>query len=135
MLSWYAAAIFGAAGGLVLEAVFTWRRLYAWQHARHATADMKERPRLSQFIDPAPDLSVALTRAALGAIAGLLLRSEVTGIYAALTVGASAPALLASLGRATTITEASPHGEQFDGPPPIGPGLARVPAADPETAE
>lgn len=135
MLSWYAAAVFGAAGGLVLEAVFTWRRLHAWQHARHCAAGTTERPRLSQFIDPAPDLSVALTRAALGAIAGLALRSEVTGIYAALTVGASAPALLASLGRATTITEAGSHGEPLDGAPPRGPALARVPDARQETAE
>jgi hypothetical protein len=137
MLSWYAAAVYGAAGGLVVEAVFTWRRLHAWQHARHAAAGTTERPCLSQFIDPAPDLTVALTRAALGAIAGLLLRSEVTGVYAALTVGASAPALLAGLGKATTIAEAtsaSSDGEPLDGTP-RGPALARVPGAHPETAE
>lgn len=135
MLSWYAAAVFGAVGGLVVEAVFTWRRLSAWQHARHAAVGAKERPRLREFIDPAADLSVALTRAALGAIAGLLLRSEVTGIYAALTVGASAPALLASLGRATSITGAGSPGEPLDGAPPRGPELARVPDAHPDAAE
>ena len=65
----------------------------------------KPRPDIKNYIDPAPDVVVALTRATLGCAAGLLLRSQVTGIYAALTVGASAPALLASLGKTATITE------------------------------
>ncbi len=103
MLSWSVAVGCGALGGLIVEAAFTWRRLYAWQQARHAAAvDGKPRPTIGDFVDPAADVAVAFSRAALGAAAGGLLHAEVTGIYAAVTVGASAPALLASLGKAAT---------------------------------
>jgi len=106
MLSWSAALGYGAAGGLIMEAVAMWRQLQAWQLARHhAISQGKPRPGIKNYIDPAPDIVVALTRTALGCAAGWLLRTEVTGIYAALTVGASAPALLASLGKVTTIAE------------------------------
>jgi hypothetical protein len=89
-----------------MEAVVMWQRLQAWQQARHrAISDGKPRPAFKEFIDLPPDIAVAITRAVLGCAAGWLLRTEVTGIYAALTVGASAPALLASLGRATTMAE------------------------------
>jgi hypothetical protein len=50
-------------------------------------------------------------------VAGWLLHDEITGMYAALAVGASAPALLASIGRATTPAEII--GRLPDGPPPL----------------
>jgi hypothetical protein len=104
MLSLPAAAGFGALGGLVTEALFFWQQLRAWQQARHQAAPRKKpRPAFASFIDPLPDALVAITRAVLGCAAGLLLRPEVSGTYAALVVGASAPALLASLGKATTL--------------------------------
>jgi hypothetical protein len=103
MLSLFAAVGYGAAGGLIVEVVDRYRRLQAWQRARHAAmADGKQLPAFTRFIDPTSDLAVALTRALLGGVAGLLLHSEVAGTYAALTVGASAPALLTALGRAVT---------------------------------
>lgn len=106
MLSWSAALSYGAAGGLIMEVVVMWRQLQAWQHARHqAMSKGNPRPGIKDYIDPAPDMVVALTRTVLGCAAGCLLRTEVTGMYAALAVGASAPALLASLGKATTIAE------------------------------
>jgi hypothetical protein len=106
MLSWSAALGYGAAGGLIMEVVVMWRQLQAWQQARHrAMSQGKPRPDIKNYIDPAPDLVVALTRTILGCAAGLLLHTQVTGIYAALTVGASAPALLASLGKATAMAE------------------------------
>lgn len=87
-----------------------WGRLRAWQQARHAARSHNSRkrslPAFRQFIDPAPDLAVAFTRALLGCAAGWLLHDEITGMYAALAVGASAPALLAGLGKATTPAEA-----------------------------
>jgi hypothetical protein len=94
MLSWSAAVVYGAAGGLVVELVTMWRQLLRWQQARHeAMSRGKPRPGIKNYVDPGPDALVALTRAALGCVAGLCLRTEVTGIYAALTVGASAPAV------------------------------------------
>lgn len=77
--------------------------LEAWRQARHtAITRRKRRPAITMFIDPAADLAVALTRAGLGAVAGLLLHDQLTGVYAAVTVGASAPAVLATLGKAVT---------------------------------
>ena len=82
------------------------RLLQAWQQARRqAASKRKPLPTFASFVDPFPDALVAISRAALGCVAGLVLRSEVTGFYAALIAGASAPALLASLGRATTPAE------------------------------
>jgi hypothetical protein len=106
MLVWSAAMGYGAAGGLITEAVVMWGRLCDWQRARHASmAGGKPLPAITRFIDPGPDLAVAFTRAVLGCAAGWLLHGQVTGMYAAITVGASAPALLASLGRAATSAE------------------------------
>jgi hypothetical protein len=120
------AIYYGAAGGLITEAVDVWQRLRSWRQARHAALiGKKPLPGLvPRFIDPAPDLSVALTRAGLGCVAGWLLHTEITGMYAALAVGASAPALLAGLGKATTPAEAM--GGRPDSPPP-----ARSPACAP----
>ena len=80
-------------------------------------------PAITRFIDPGPDLTVAFTRAVLGAVAGWLLRGQITGIYAALTVGASAPAVLATLGKATTPAGALGRGH--------GANVARVPEREP----
>jgi hypothetical protein len=110
MSSWVTAVSYGAAGGLITEAVDMWGRLRAWQQARHAARSRNLRrrppPSLARFVDPVPDLAVAFTRALLGCAAGWLLHDEITGMYAALAVGASAPALLAGLGKATTPAEA-----------------------------
>ena len=104
MLPGLSAAGYGAAGGLIIEAVAMWQQLYAWQQARHQWISGKgPRPEITEFIDFGPDLAVGVTRALLGGAAGWLLRTEVTGAYAALAVGASAPALLASLRKAAPL--------------------------------
>jgi hypothetical protein len=133
MLSLSAAAGYGATGGLVTEALFAWRRLRDWQDARHqAVSEKKPRPAFASFVDPLPDSLVAATRAFLGCIAGLLLRPEVSGIYAALIVGASAPSLLASLGKATTLTGVFRAGEASESAVPANPALASTGDAPPE---
>ena len=106
MLSASVAAGYGALGGLITEGLWVWRELRAWQLARHRAArEKKPRPAFGGFVDPIPDVAVAVTRAALGCLAGALLHSEVSGIYAALIVGASAPSLLANFGRASTMAD------------------------------
>jgi hypothetical protein len=103
MLSWYVAVGYGALGGLIVEAVVLLSCLRAWQDARHLALPSKgTRPALGEFIDPCPDLAVAGARALLGCVVGLLLHGELTGVYAAVAVGASAPGLLAQFGRAAT---------------------------------
>jgi hypothetical protein len=123
MLSLSAAAGFGALGGLVMELLSVWQRLQAWQQARRLAAPKrKPLPAFASFIDPFPDALVVVTRAALGCVAGLVLRSEITGLYAALIAGASAPALLASLGKATTPVEALRAGAAGTGDAQSGAG-------------
>jgi hypothetical protein len=105
MLSLAAAIGYGGVGGSVTEAVILYGRLGAWQQACHAAiAKGAAKPLFTSFIDPKPDAAVAVTRVVLGCLAGWLLHGQVGGMYAALTVGASAPALLASLGKATSLS-------------------------------
>jgi hypothetical protein len=119
MLTWVEAAACGAGGGLIVEAVVTFGRLHAWQQARHAArATADQLPRLGNFVDPLADSLAALFRVVLGGVAAWLLHYEVTGVYAAVTVGASAPALLAQVGMATAAADArhaGPTGEKPSG--------------------
>ena len=133
MLSLATAIGYGAIGGSATEAVDMWRRLHAWQQARHsAITEGAKAPALAKFIDLGPDLAVALTRVVLGCLAGWLLRSQIEGTYAALVVGASAPALLASLSRANAAsTEAFPHKRAYH---EHGQVLAEVPEPKREAA-
>lgn len=104
MLPWADALGYGAAGGLVIEVVVTWGRLHSWQQARYAATEAdKPRPPVTKFIELTPGIAVGITRAFLGCAAAALLRAELSGVYAALTVGASAPAVLASLGRVVSV--------------------------------
>jgi hypothetical protein len=89
----------GAIGGAVAEAVHGCGNLFAWQKARH-TALLRNRqpPALTKYIDPLSDVLVAVTRLLMGAGAGWVFHDQVTGVTAAIAVGASAPALLAQVG-------------------------------------
>ncbi|CAM5548301.1 hypothetical protein BOQ63_005830 (plasmid) [Streptomyces viridifaciens] len=125
MLGWWEAAACGAGGGLIAEAVVTYGRLKTWQQARHAArATAAPLPRLVVFVDPLADSIAALLRVLLGGAAGWLLHVQITGVYA---VGASAPALLAQVGRAATPTEAlrGPDSGEADTPPPNDTEAAR----------
>jgi hypothetical protein len=116
MLSLSAAIGYGTVGGLITEAIVMLRWLEAWRQARHAAlTSRRKRPAVTRYIDPVADLAVAVSRAGLGAVAGWLLHGELTGVYAAVMVGASAPAVLATLGKATTPADAFAGG-QADGP-------------------
>jgi hypothetical protein len=121
MLTWAEAALCGAGGGLIVEAVVTFGRLHAWQQARHvARATAKPLPPIGTFIDPPADSLAALFRVVLGGAAGWLLHGELAGVFAAVAVGASAPAVLAQVARSTTATEALRAGPVAD-PSPGGP--------------
>ncbi|MGW6239784.1 hypothetical protein ACWGBX_30355 [Streptomyces sp. NPDC055037] len=142
MLTWIEAAACGAGGGLIAEAVVTLGRLREWQQARHtARANAEALPDVGRFVDPLADSLAALLRVALGGAAGWLLHTEVTGMYAAVMVGASAPALLAQVGRAATPAEAlgdrsggdEPRGAASEPGPAGSPGLSAV-AGDGEAA-
>ncbi|MGP3757432.1 hypothetical protein B046DRAFT_06112 [Streptomyces sp. LamerLS-316] len=107
MLSGAEGALYGAGGGLVVEAVVTFGRLHAWQQARHVSRVAGDvLPKLGAYIDPPADSLAALFRVVLGCAAGWLLHGELGGMLAAVAVGASAPAVLAQMGSATTVAEA-----------------------------
>ncbi|WP_406126912.1 hypothetical protein [Streptomyces sp. NBC_00989] len=107
-MEWTLCATYGALGGLVVEAVAFHRRIAVWQEARHQARakSRKKLPGLGKFIDAPADITVAITRLALGAGGGAAFHSQVTGALAALAVGASAPALISQLGDARNIQEA-----------------------------
>ncbi|MFC1437982.1 hypothetical protein ABUW04_06895 [Streptacidiphilus sp. N1-10] len=135
MLTWADAMACGAGGGLIAEVIVTFGRLRAWQQARHAARAVSgPLPLIGAFIDPAADSLAALFRVVLGGAAGWLLHAEVTGVYAAVTVGASAPALLAQMGRATTAAEALRGGPEID-EPGLHPSQTGLPGAPPVHGE
>ncbi|MEU6075477.1 hypothetical protein [Micromonospora sp. NPDC047074] len=112
MLTWFEAAACGAVGGLVTEAIVTFGRLRAWQQARHAARVAgSPLPGITTYVDPPADALAAAFRTALGVAAGWLLHDQITGLYAAVLVGASAPALLAQVGRANTAEVVQAGGE------------------------
>ncbi|MEV0618713.1 hypothetical protein AB0I81_35705 [Nonomuraea sp. NPDC050404] len=120
-----AAAGLGAVGGAIIEILYVWSSLTAWQQARRKVRQKKrgKMPRLSEYLDPVADSLVAVTRLALGAAACLLFKDQITGSMAAIAVGASAPALLRQVG-----TLRSLRGMPAAEPPAAGP------ARDPQEA-
>lgn len=104
-MDWPTAVAYGAMGGAIVEAVVFYGRISTWQAMRHRVlAKGKGRlPPLRRYIDLPSDLLAAVTRLLLGAGAGWLFHSQITGVYAAVAVGASAPALLRQLGAAKSV--------------------------------
>jgi hypothetical protein len=119
----------GALGGLLVEIVVFYRRITAWQAARHRSLSKKKTrdqlPPLGKYIDVPSDALAALTRLSLGASAGWIFSPQLTGASAAVAVGASAPALLRQLGSVKSI-QAAISGSHST-------GLALEPAQDSTT--
>ncbi|WP_330309863.1 MULTISPECIES: hypothetical protein [unclassified Streptomyces] len=109
-MQWTTSITCGALGGLVVEIVVFYGRIATWQAARHrALSKDKTRdqlPPLGKYIDAPSDALAAFTRLSLGAGAGWIFSPQLTGVFAAVAVGASAPALLRQLGSAKTIQAA-----------------------------
>jgi hypothetical protein len=90
----------GVAGGAIVQLIALWGSMITWQKARHDLLmdGLRPLPALTRYIDPLADTLVALTRLCMGALAGLMFHDQITGITAAIAVGASGPALLAQFG-------------------------------------
>jgi len=102
-VDWLLAMAYGAIGGAVVEAVVSSDRVLACNAARHQALGHQPAtpvPALTSYVDPLSDVAAGLTRILLGAVAGLLFHSQVTGAYAAIAVGCSAPTVLRQLGSA-----------------------------------
>lgn len=102
-MDWLLAMTYGAIGGAVVEAVVSSDRVLAWNAARHqalAHTPATPVPTLTAYLDPLSDVAAGVTRIMLGAVAGWLFHSQVTGAYAAIAVGCAAPTVLRQLGSA-----------------------------------
>lgn len=102
-MDWLLAMTYGAIGGAVVEAVVSSDRILAWNAARHQALAHRPAtavPAVTAYLDPLSDVAAGLTRILLGAVAGALFHSQVTGAYAAIAVGCSAPTVLRQLGSA-----------------------------------
>ncbi|MEU6547026.1 hypothetical protein [Streptomyces sp. NPDC046859] len=76
------------------------------------------RPRLTQYFDPAVDLAAAGVHSVMGAGMAVLFGAtgQISGPYAAIVVGASAPVLLTQLARIQSVSEALGGGQAGAGP-------------------
>ncbi|MEV8315020.1 hypothetical protein AB0Q95_12660 [Streptomyces sp. NPDC059900] len=107
--------LLGAAGGLLRGALDVYTRFVSWQADRRAHRQMAasgaahgEAPQFQVYFDPAVDTAAAVVHSVMGAGAAVLFGTtgQISGAYAALVVGLSAPMLLTQLGRIQTVNEA-----------------------------
>ncbi|MBG0852549.1 hypothetical protein I2W78_12045 [Streptomyces spinoverrucosus] len=94
-------------------------------------------PRFLDYFDPAVDLTAAVVHSAMGAAVAVLfgVTGQISGPYAAIVVGISAPVILTQLARIQSVSEAVGQGagaaESATQPvPPVSP-VPAVPAVSP----
>lgn len=139
-MDWLVAMSYGALGGAVVEVVVSSDRVLAWNAARHEALTQPRlaapgtRPALSAYLDPLSDVAAGVTRILLGAVAGLLFHSQVTGAYAAIAVGCSAPTVLRQLGSARLTEAFELHaGPALELPTPTSPTTPTALWPEPQT--
>lgn len=107
--------LLGAAGGLLRGALDLYTRFVSWQADRRThrqsaaeTTTQGAAPQFKAYFDPAVDTAAAIVHSVMGAGAAVLFGTtgQISGGYAALVVGVSAPMLLTQLGRIQTVNEA-----------------------------
>ncbi|MGW5849646.1 hypothetical protein ACWFQ8_17105 [Streptomyces sp. NPDC055254] len=106
--------LLGAAGGLLRGVLDLYTRFVAWQGDRHTHRQLTaegvvqgEPPGFGTYFDPAVDIVAAALHGVMGAGAAVLFGTtgQISGEYAALVVGMSAPILLTQLSRIQTVNE------------------------------
>ncbi|MFF7954071.1 hypothetical protein [Streptomyces griseorubiginosus] len=124
--------LLGAAGGALRGLLDAYTRFLDWQSARRdhrqlPVGQVSEPPRFQDYFDPVADPVAAVVHSAMGAGAAVLLGTtgQVSGAYAAVVVGISAPVILTQLGRAQSVGEAVTGAPQ----PGLEPGEAPSDAA------
>ncbi|MFF1439262.1 hypothetical protein [Streptomyces sp. NPDC058295] len=113
--------LLGAAGGVLRGLLDVYARFLDWQSDRRAHRQLSsgqenEPPRFQQYFDPVGDPVAAVVHSGLGAAAAVLFGTtgQISGAYAAIVVGISAPVILTQLGRVQSVSDALTAG----GPPP-----------------
>ncbi|MGA5766548.1 hypothetical protein ACPC36_03535 [Streptomyces pseudogriseolus] len=106
--------VLGAAGGLLRGALDAYTRFVSWQADRRMHRQLAamgtvvgEPPRLQVYFDPAVDIVAAIVHSLMGAGAAVLFGTtgQISGQYAAVVVGMSAPMLLTQLGRIQSVND------------------------------
>ncbi|MGV9247367.1 hypothetical protein [Streptomyces sp. NPDC003710] len=101
-MSWWQFGLFGAGGGLSVELLAVFRGCMQWQAARRTASGRRRArpPALWHYLDTAAHVCLAVLRAGMGAAAALMFAAtgQISGAYAAVALGVSAPAVLATLG-------------------------------------
>ncbi|MFD3542447.1 hypothetical protein ACFWUQ_23565 [Streptomyces sp. NPDC058662] len=136
--------LLGAAGGLLRGALDLYNRFVSWQadHLLHRQSTAEETaaqglpPRFGAYFDPAVDTVAAVLHSAMGAGAAVLFGTtgQISGEYAALVVGMSAPILLTQLSRIQSVNELLTADQQPAGRTAAAPEAAPEPAAAPAPA-
>ncbi|WP_369234740.1 hypothetical protein AB5J56_23480 [Streptomyces sp. R21] len=131
--------LLGAAGGSLRGFLDAYSQVMTWRTARlnyrkSPSTENPEPPLLRDYFDPFPDLMMALGNVALGAIiAGLFaMQGQITGAYAAVAVGLSAPALLNQIGQIPAVNSAVTGTPQAG---PTDPSSPTISEASPEGAQ
>lgn len=94
-MDWQLGLLFGAIGGGIVELVVLVGKLTRWQSDREK-ALLRGKPLRSwrKYVDLQATVAVGAFRMGMGAIGGLLFHTQILTAFAAVAVGASAPALL-----------------------------------------
>ncbi|MFB6876337.1 hypothetical protein [Streptomyces sp. NPDC056323] len=105
--------LLGAAGGALRGLLDAYNRFLDWQSDRRAHRQLSmgqenEPPKFQDYFDPVADPIAAVVHSAMGAGAAVLFGTtgQVSGAYAAIMVGISAPVILTQLGRVQPISDA-----------------------------
>jgi hypothetical protein len=127
--------LLGAAGGSVRGLIEIYNHFTHWRAARHqfrqqqrsGAAEASAAPQLASYLDAVPETVALVIHTSLGAGAGFLFTAtgQVTGAFAAIVVGASAPALLTQLGQLRAISDRV-NGDRLDHGEAVAPRLSVV---------
>lgn len=137
--------LLGAAGGSVRGVIDLYTSVLTWQEARRSfraepPSAEEEAPPFSRFFDPFADSIAICIHVAMGAGVAVLLGStdQISGAYAALISGISAPAILTQIGRISSISEAlgaTPQDASGDPPASSNPAPQIAPNESPRATQ
>jgi hypothetical protein len=111
--------LLGAAGGLLRGLLDVYTQFMSWQvdrrvHRQVPTEQEGDAPQFGEYYDPVADPIATILHGAMGAGAAVLFGTtgQISGAYAALVVGMSAPMLLTQLSRVQSVSDAITGGAQ-----------------------
>lgn len=114
--------LLGAAGGLLRGLLDIYTQFVNWQadrraHRQSAAIEWSDPPPFQEYYDPVADPIAAVIHSGMGAGAAVLFGTtgQISGAYAAVVVGMSAPMLLTQLSRIQSVNDVVTDGTQAPG--------------------